>query len=657
MEENKLSFNQDTVKHLAKKVVDTIPSGVSDVKNDSDFITKSYTDRKIKNMKIPNGVDKSIIDDKGLSGSRTWSSKKIEDRALEFQDLMWQEVEGVNPTVENSKIGYMKEVEIFGNTWQDKDSKNLFDGEFELGQYESSGLEIQNDNMVRNKNKFIPIKPNTQYTLSATKGGESLRYMTFEYDEKKKGIQILATKTFRTHANARYLNFEITSLIEGDIKIQLEEGLEATSYEPYHKADLSDIRHVGEYDEESGKYKVEVGSCGRNLWDPNVMFNIEGYSSGIYRSKQIKLKPNTNYIISANEKEILPSSIIVALRVDKEETGSVSGLGYPILNNNISEKTQFTTPKNGLQGFAFNVDIDRKYENTQNGLDTIKKYFDIQLEEGLSPTQYEPYKSNKQTLLLPCQLSKVGDVQDRLYWNGKKYVIEKNVGRVDISKSNAYLSRTLDNHVRIWVPDNKIPHIKQYGKCLVCNQFRQEKLIGVVNKEGIDYTNGFDIQIEKSKLEEHNINGFYKWLEINPTYVLAPLKTSQLIETDITEEIFPSTFKDKTHFFVNGGKMIPKIKCKVPVSAGGVITTLTQETAVLRQEIEQTKEKNKTQDKTIINNMLSIDDILTSTVSLVSTLDDETQVECKNIVKLYEKMIEMGLVDQVPLIYRNLILK
>src|SRR5699024_866838 len=53
----------------------------------------------------------------------------------------------------------------------------------------------------------------------------------------------------------------------------------------------------------------------------------------------------------------------------------------------------------------------------------------IQLEEGIQLTSYEPYQENKCDILLPCQLEKVGDVSDRLYYDDveKAWCIEKNI--------------------------------------------------------------------------------------------------------------------------------------------------------------------------------------------------------------------------------------
>src|SRR5699024_8215978 len=68
----------------------------------------------------------------------------------------------------------------------------------------------------------------------------------------------------------------------------------------------------------------------------------------------------------------------------------------------------------------------------------------IQLEEGTVATSYEPYQENKCDILLPCQLEKVGDVSDRLYYDDveKAWCIEK--------KNDTYYTTGDEENIRIY---------------------------------------------------------------------------------------------------------------------------------------------------------------------------------------------------------------
>ena len=627
----------------------------------------------------------ATINDALVSSSQTWSSQKISEFAVEQGDITWTEVKGVNPSVEFTKEGHMKEVEIFGNTWQDdKDGKNLFDGEFELGQYESSGLEIQNDNMVRNKNKFIPIKPNTQYTLSATKGGESLRYMTFEYDEKKKGIQTLATKTFRTHANARYLNFEIMSLVDDGVKIQLEEGLEATSYEPYHKADLTDIRHVGEL-QEDGRYKIEVESSTlpKNI-SPND-FKTSSYRDG-FKNKdgfiEVDLINEWQSTLTAPSKTIKPNKKYTLVVNIKENTISSDRFE---LNSIVKEETQFSNQvwinrgETGVKKILM-TSHDEVYKSSgmlrmvSNPRNIGKLVFNYAIYEGnLTDEELPKYETSKQTLLLPCQLSKVGDVQDRLYWNGKKYVVEKNVNEYHIGSEGSLNSYKIIPEFSVIGFYNTLSHNK--WKTNIYDEYtnftkEKQSFPGRVEKDIISFTtldNMIKFAILKSNLETQDIDGLKKYLQSNPLIIYRVLKEPKLIETDITEQIFPSTFKDKTHFFVKGGKLDGEIKGKVPVDAGKAIRALTErnqeliiktltlgeQANTLGLENKELKETNETQDNMIDTTMLATDEmfgIIEEILPEVAKLIEEGS----KMVNLYIAMIQRGLktIDQIPTRYR-----
>lgn len=116
-------------------------------------------------------------------------------------------------------------------------SKNLFDGQLELGNYGANGEKIVSTTTYGNKN-IVPVKPNTTYTLSIN--GISQKYVLYYYDNSRTFISSttsLTTGTFTTPNNCYYINFrcfanDFTSDF-ANLKVQLEEGSEATTYEPY----------------------------------------------------------------------------------------------------------------------------------------------------------------------------------------------------------------------------------------------------------------------------------------------------------------------------------------------------------------------------------------------------------------------------------------
>ena len=204
---------------------------------------------------------------------------------------------------------------------------------------------------------------------------------------------------------------------------------------------LEDIQSVGElYVDDEGnpilddlgkeQYKIKIESCN----DINAMDSCirkDGYRlNGENEDGSPKEQVWRGYSI-----------ITVPLR---------KGLIY-VLNNAIiirhiylyDTKNNFIRKHSNVYGgHKFTVDFNgyaKFYTFTE---DIPKIYFGINLDYYASSKLPIPTQSHKTTILLPCQLMKVGDVYDRLYWDGKKrrYVIEKNILKYSTTKETNYIS-------------------------------------------------------------------------------------------------------------------------------------------------------------------------------------------------------------------------
>ena len=70
--------------------------------------------------------DNASIDDTTISKEKTWSSSKIEDFIHINDDVIWSTVQGESLSVDYTKEGYLREVEILGNTIQsEEDLSNI----------------------------------------------------------------------------------------------------------------------------------------------------------------------------------------------------------------------------------------------------------------------------------------------------------------------------------------------------------------------------------------------------------------------------------------------------------------------------------------------------------------------------------------------------
>lgn len=64
------------------------------------------------------------INDNTISNNSTWSSAKIEDFVHTNDNVIWSNIQGKNLSVEFTKEGYLREVEIWGNTVQNSENLN-----------------------------------------------------------------------------------------------------------------------------------------------------------------------------------------------------------------------------------------------------------------------------------------------------------------------------------------------------------------------------------------------------------------------------------------------------------------------------------------------------------------------------------------------------
>ena len=164
-------------------------------------------------------------------------------------------------TINNTLDGFLKDVEIKGNTIQD--ASNLADirsvGDKVEGQelwripVLSCGKNLFNKNkVVYNKSintnlgyeessngynitEFIPIKPNTNYRRSLGSG-------IYYYDKDFKFISMLSHTTI-SPSNAKYCKLQLINTWDLDV-FQFEEGTQVTPYEPYQEDKLTILSPV-----------------------------------------------------------------------------------------------------------------------------------------------------------------------------------------------------------------------------------------------------------------------------------------------------------------------------------------------------------------------------------------------------------------------------
>lgn len=193
------------------------------------------------------------------------------DRDIEKAKQVYVDVEGSHISSDSS-VGYAKDVEILGNTVQSASNladirsvgdkvegqelyeipvlstnKNIFSSTLEVGDIsDTNGIYQTYDASVVRSKEFIKVKPNTTYCFSVVLSDISSFDTLYEYGRDKKFIKKVVKNNgmFTTSENAGYISFKIQNRLNIDAKVQIEEGTQATPYEPYKEDKLTILSPV-----------------------------------------------------------------------------------------------------------------------------------------------------------------------------------------------------------------------------------------------------------------------------------------------------------------------------------------------------------------------------------------------------------------------------
>ena len=258
-----------------------------------------------------------------------------------------------------------------------------------------------------------------------------------------------------------------------------------------------------------GKYKVDMSSCGKNLFDKNVDIVRQSYLDqqdnavyqdvSFYQDYYIKVNPNKTYTLSSNT----PTT----LRLQ----------GYDLNKKFIKRIGVGDTTNISITGVNY-IRVSAYF----NVLDSL------QLEEGSTTTEYEPYHGTSKTVYLNSPLL---DGDELLTKDGKLCHYHK-MGKVvlDGSEDWAYQTHTtgmarfdmLFDTIKAGSQDYCISDkFKTYDVNNSNAQDVEGKILEYIASHSVD--GRIIIVIDASKLSITDVNGFKQWLSENPTTVVYEL--------------------------------------------------------------------------------------------------------------------------------------
>ena len=361
-------------------------------------------------------------------------------------------------------------------------------------------------------------------------------------------------------------NPSVSNSIEGSLEdIQI---LGNTVQDPDN---LADIKSVGVL-QEDGTYKMSISSCGKNFNSGLELGGLNTTTGDIsvdntkFRSKNyIKIKPNMDINIKMYTQDLVVNSIF-------EYDANLKFI------KNIS-------PGTALSSNCAYIKVQGRH--TTNGTDItsiLNNNVDLQIEEGTVATPYKPYQENKCDILLPCQLEKVGDVSDRLYYDDveKAWCIEKNILNTKF-KPNSFYSGVNLNLVRMdvhtlfkfvsWKSGQFITELVELK-----NGTDWDNLSNVDKFSTLTGTNKFDVLCSKEidSLETFNKDITIIGVALTPQKIILPLST----------QISLNSFFGTTHVYMESGEVEGTIKCKIPKSLGATVQSLNNKTDILSDRIK-----------------------------------------------------------------------
>ena len=191
------------------------------------------------------------------------------DRDIEKAKQVYVNVEGSNISTDSSS-GYLKDVEILGNTVQDASNladirsvgdkvegqelyeipvlsvgKNLWNGvlkDGDIGNDTGLGRPVSGHAIPTD---YVKCPSNTNIVISYTVVASSKWFVAYEYDKDKNYLGYTEASKFTTKPNTRYIKFKIENSANIDIKdLMIEVGTQATPYEPYQEDKLTILSPV-----------------------------------------------------------------------------------------------------------------------------------------------------------------------------------------------------------------------------------------------------------------------------------------------------------------------------------------------------------------------------------------------------------------------------
>lgn len=424
---------------------------------------------------------------------------------------------------------------------------------------------------------WLPIKRNTNYTIKMTQIAISTSAYVDDFQAglftttpaiSVSGSRVFSkvrasatedytfTETFNS-GNYDYLVIKVgnntrTKIQESLETLQLEEGTQAHSYIPY------------------GKYGIEIVNTGKNLFNTKEVIQkanstyqiisnneiIVSSTSGSYRYSQVNiynLNKNTNYTFSAKYSSSNSGAGNLWISVwDNPITTT-------LYNNSFISGNKITFNSGEHNSVAIGI-----YSTGSTNVSNNATWYDIQLEQGSTATDFEAYKSNTQLYVLDEPLRKIGIIADLLYVSNNNLILRRNIGRLLFNGTENWVLQSTNSfgiaNFLLTSPFTYPIYVAQKDNFLSNYFLSQTSGISSTTSPGILIANATSLYIRIPSSTANNASNFKTWLNSHNTEILYLMNS--YVEENLGTINLPTAYDGINNYTIytgeadNGGKSI-----------------------------------------------------------------------------------------------------
>lgn len=432
--------------------------------------------------------------------------------------MIGNSTQGENPAPDNPQ-----EIKSCGRKSKNIFNKNAVKQGYEFGSAASDAETVKQGWFVSD---FMPVKATT-YQISGKKTGAGCKL----YNKDKVFVKNTQVAYGRIKFDEGIAYFRINGEIKDLDNIQVEEGNDATDYEPYSDTCLLDVKVTGKNLFNAEKARDITNWIVRDN-DGYVKFPIRvGKGNKVTFSYTEKLTAGKGFYLGITQSE---TSAVVAWLYHSAETN---------LNNNkhtvvaAGDYIYLSCTKSGIQKFV----------------DTIQT---LQVEISSVQTPYEPYTEQSVQIALNEPLRGIGEYKDTITKDG----VVRKIKRAVFDGSEGWLIDKIveGNATQTFVLILKdMLSIPNHDKRIMCDKFKFGTALWTKDIVAIGtYSNKLYLNVEKDKAPD--LQTFKTWLSQNPLtvdYVLAEPITEPLPESVQAQLQALHSENGVTHVFVDSGEV------------------------------------------------------------------------------------------------------